>query len=252
MKSKAVLFGINYIHTPSARLRGCANDVKNMSEFLKNTAKYDVVEMYTDEQNYQSVSARHIVHSIYSLAVQSHRHKLEKAWIHFSGHGSQVYDRNRDEKDGKDECILPSDFKTVGVITDDRIRQLLDMFWEGTKVVCIFDCCHSGTIGDLTYKYEVNGAHSIQNTKRKCKANIIMLSGCRDNQTSADAYNVNNKFMFSGAMTSCMLLALKNHPNKPKVLDIVSDLRSFLKSKRFSQVPQLTSSFIVDNSIELI
>ena len=92
----------------------------------------------------------------YFLKIDKHPKSPTK--LSFSGHGSQVYDRNRDEKDGKDECILPSDFKRIGVITDDRFQQLLNMFWEGTKVVCIlvFDCCHSGTIRDLTYKYEVN------------------------------------------------------------------------------------------------
>ena len=250
MKSKAILFGINYIHTPSARLRGCANDVKNMSEYLKTSAKYDVVETYTDEDDYQSVTARNICRGIYNLAIQSHRHKLERVWIHFSGHGTSIRDTNRDEVDGKDECILPSDFKRAGVISDDRIKQLLNMFWKDTKVVCIFDCCHSGTIGDLTYKYESRKEPSIQNTKTTCKSKVIMLSGCKDNQTSADAYNVNRKHTFSGAMTSCMLLALRNHKN-PKVLDIVDDLRSFLRSKRFSQIPQLTSSFVVDDLCEL-
>ena len=249
MKSKALLFGINYINTPESRLRGCVNDVKNMSAYLTTVAKYDVVDSFTDEDDYESVTARSISRSMYNLAVQSHRHRLERVWIHFSGHGTSIRDKNGDESDKKDECILPADYKKVGVITDDNIKRFLNMFHKDTRVVCIFDCCHSGTIGDLPYKYD-HRSYSFENTQNNCKANVILISGCKDHQTSADAYNVNYKHSFSGAMTSCLLLALKNY-NSPKLFDILDDLRSFLKTKKYLQIPQLTSNFIIDDAFEL-
>jgi len=250
MKSKALLFGINYVDNPESKLRGCVNDVINMSTYLKTVAKYDSVDVFTDEDDYNSVTARGITRGIYHLAIQSHRRKLERVWIHFSGHGTSITDVDNDEVDNKDECIVPADYKRAGVITDDTIKLLLNMFHKNTKVICVFDCCHSGTIGDLQYKYEARSNPSVQNTRTECKSKVVLISGCKDSQTSADAYNVNNLHKFSGAMTSCMLLALKNHKH-PKVFDILDDLRSFLKSKRFSQIPQLTSSFIIDEEFEL-
>jgi hypothetical protein len=107
----------------------------------------------------------------------------------------------------------------------------------------VFDCCHSGTIGDLKYLYKDKKEEPEECCKNsRCKANICMISGCMDSQTSADAFNVRNKRQFSGAMTSCLLETFKT--NK-KVFDVIKNLRVLLKRKRFTQYPQLTSSFKV-------
>lgn len=240
VKSKAVLFGINYVKTPSARLRGCVNDVKNVAKYLTNDEKYDVVKVFTDEYDERQTRAHFMMRKLYQLSVESHIHKLEKVWIHFSGHGTCIRDNNGEESDGKDECIVPSDFKYCGVIRDDTIKSILKMFYKETNVTCIFDCCHSGTIGDLKYIYK-NGNPVVENTGSKCQANVCMISGCMDNQTSADAYNVNGKRQFSGAMTSCLLNALKN--NNRNIFCVLQALRKNLRRKGFRQYPQLTSSF---------
>ena len=209
VKSKAVLFGINYVRTPSARLRGCVNDVKNVAKYLKDSEQYDDVRVYSDEDDETKTRGQHIVNTLYKLSVQSHVEHLEKVWIHFSGHGTHIQDTSGDEQDGQDECIVPSDFKYSGIIRDDTIKSILKMFNKDTNITCIFDCCHSGTIGDLKYLYK-NGKPVIENTGSKCQANVCMISGCMDKQTSADAFNVQGKRQYSGAMTSCLLNALKN------------------------------------------
>ena len=246
MKSKAILFGINYVYTPSSRLRGCVNDVKNMGNYLSEKEHYDVVKVYTDEEDETKTRGNSIINKIYKLALDSHRYKLKKAWIHFSGHGCGIDDRTGDESDGKDECILPSDYQKCGVITDDLIKRVLRHFHKNTTVTCVFDCCHSGTIGDLKYVYknDTNCPEKI-NKLSKCQANICLISGCMDNQTSADAYNVQGKRQFSGAMTSCLLMVLKEEKNIHKV---VKNLRQLIKQKRFTQYPILSSSFIVPNN----
>lgn len=248
MKSKAILFGINYNRTPQARLRGCVNDVRNMATFLKEKAKYDVVKAYTDDDDFNKVTGSYIINSIYKLAIDSHRHNLDRVWIHYSGHGCAINDRDGDESDGKDECIVPADYNYRGVITDDLIKRVLRYFNKRTQVTCIFDCCHSGTIGDLKYEYRDPHVCREENTKSKCTANIMLLSGCMDHQTSADAYNVRGRREFSGAMTSCLLVAMENSSNTFEVFD---DLKKLLRAKRFTQIPRLTSSFKVSSTTSL-
>ena len=241
--SKAVLFGINYIKTPSARLKGCVNDVNNMADYLSNKEKYDVVKVYTDEKNEYKTRANAIINTMYKLAIDSHRYKLKRVWIHFSGHGCGIMDRNNGEIDGRDECIVPSDFKRSGVITDDLIKRVLRYFNKNTKVTCVFDCCHSGTICDLKYLYASNNRFPFKAHKySKCQANICMISGCMDNQTSMDAYNVQGRYQFSGAMTSCLLYVLSKDK---RIFNVMSYLRTILKQKGFSQYPQLSSSFVI-------
>jgi hypothetical protein len=245
MTSRALLFGINYNSSPDSLLRGCINDVRRTAEFLENNAGYDIVQVYTDEYDDHNVTGYSITNKLLRLAVDSCRYKYKQVWIHFSGHGCSSYDYNGDEKDRRDECIVPADYKINGIINDDLIKKIFRYFDKETKVICVFDCCHSGTIGDLHYHYK-NNKPTISNNENPCNANIVMISGCDDNQTSADAYNVMNMRQFSGAMTSCLLTILYSN-NKITILNLINELQKLLKQKNFTQIPQLTSSYKINN-----
>lgn len=238
-KSKALLFGINYLGTKSA-LRGCVNDVNNMANFLRTYAGFDDIQIYTDEHDSSQVTGDAIVEHIRKLAVESVSDGIERVWIHYSGHGGQLRDRSGDEKEDRmDECILPADFAQNGVITDDFVKKLLRMFDEDTKVTCVFDCCHSGTICDLKYAYSNYGQSTVNCLSSLCKADVCVISGCMDEQTSADAYNVRGMRAFSGAMTSCLLEVMRFDITSTKVID---ELNKKLRSKGFKQIAQLSTS----------
>jgi hypothetical protein len=83
-------------------------------------------------------------------------------------------------------------------------------------------------------------------------ANVISISGCKDNQTSADAC-INNTYQ--GAMTWSFLNALNNLQYNAKLTDLVSHMRSLLKTG-YTQVPLLAVSsndqydrYFISNSI---
>jgi hypothetical protein len=248
MVTAALLFGLNYDRTPSARLRGCINDVCNMEVLLKEYG-FDDISVYTDYSNYAQTTGKGILHELNKMAEKSHSEKLDLVWIHFSGHGCSMRDIGiRDERDGKDECLVPADFKTAGVVPDDYIKQCLRKFRPETRVVFVADCCHSGTIGDLRYRYLNNRTPVVENWQTPCAATVLLLSGCMDRQTSADAWNVNRMRKFSGAMTSCLIQVLREKGRKIGVFDLLDCLRLKLRQKRFTQVPQLTSSKELDAS----
>jgi len=245
MSSRAILFGIDYVKS-SIPLRGCSNDVKNMGEYLTDTLDYATVDIYTEQDTPEEVTGHGILNILWGLVVQSHRDGLERVWIHFSGHGTGITDRSGDEQDGQDEAICPVDYATRGVITDDMIKNMIRYFNKETSVVCVFDCCHSGTMGDLKYRMSETGdvtANDLEDTQ--CWANVTMLSGCRDDQTSADAFNVEGNRQFSGAMTTCLLSCLQyRHRLHGSITAgrILKDVRRLLHSYQFEQVPILTSS----------
>ena len=216
-----------------------------MSTFLKEDGGFDVVRTYTDENNSNKVTGQSIVNSIYKLAIDSHRYNLDKVWIHYSGHGCMINDQNGDESDNKDECIVPADYYRGGVITDDLIKRVLRYFNTKTKITCVFDCCHSGTIGDLTYVYRIPSICLMKENlhSKRCLSNVLLLSGCMDHQTSADAWNVQGKKQFSGAMTSCLLISMKE---SSKVFEVFEKLKKLLQQKSFTQIPLLTSSYKID------
>jgi hypothetical protein len=71
---------------------------------------------------------------------------------------------------------------------------------------------------------------------------IVMISGCKDNQTSADAY-INKTAQ--GAMTWSFLETINKNPSL-SWLDIVKNMRTLLKSNGYVQIPQLSSNKDLD------
>ena len=251
---KAVLFGCNYASDPRAKLRGCINDVNNMGSFLKSH-NYDV-RIFTDDTNAGiDTSANGIIGHLNTLASESWRNSLTHVWIHFSGHGCQRRDWSGDEKDGKDECIVPSDYKRSGLITDDTLKKVLVSFNPSTRLFLVFDCCHSGTICDLKYSYKVGDVNTETFEHfNQLRSPAVLISGCMDTQTSADAYNVSHRHQFTGAMTSCLLQVLTSSTDltEYRLFDLLNDLQNILKGKGFSQKPQLSSSIPIENITKLL
>jgi hypothetical protein len=104
----------------------------------------------------------------------------------------------------------------------------------------LLDCCHSGTILDLRYQYfdSENYDNFTENTKEtETIGNVIMISGCMDNQTSADAY-INSTYQ--GAMTWAFLDTLNKKPNLTWK-ELITTMRSSLKTSKYEQIPQLSS-----------
>ena len=256
-KRVAMLFGINYIKTPSARLNGCINDTNNVATLLRTPKfAFNEVTVYDDEKTPDQVSMLGMVRNLQTLALRSWAENLALVWIHYSGHGTSVLDRNSDERDGKDEAWCPADFLAAGVLKDDQISLLLSRFNPATKVVIISDCCHSGTAADLSYFWVSRTVKLDEKTKYPCRAPIVMLSGCDDRDTSADAYmpDASGIVRAQGAMTNCLIRAINEAPERAlaDVFYLLERTRALLVQGRFQQVPQLTSSYDLRKDAKLL
>lgn len=254
MNTKALLIGINYVHSTKGRLRGCVQDARNVRSFLIENMKIseENIKMYSDEDDKtrKFTTAQGILTALYDMVTSSWIDDLDMIWIHYSGHGSHVFDSSGDERDKRDECIVPSDYETSGVIIDDTIHAVFSKFNPKTRIFCVFDCCHSGTIADLMYRYLPNSPTPLVERKEPISSKIISISGCLDEQVSMDAYNVTGDNTFSGALTSCMLevfqkTGLEEMRNDP--LKFIQCVRASLQQKRFHQYPQICSSFELKN-----
>lgn len=255
MKGKAVLFGLNYFHIPNATLNGCINDVKQMSQQIHTLFDSQLpVETYTDDVNKKSTSYDGIVHILYDLAIQSYSNNLDFVWIHFSGHGSQKKDTSGDELDYMDEGICPSDFNIKGIIIDDILNNVISRFNPKTKVLFVSDCCHSGSILDLRYSWDTDARIcKIDNKNCKILSNVILISGCMDNQTSADAYNLLNDKKHIGALTASFIKVLEKRPQQLyDVFSFVSSVRTELRRGGFSQYPCISSTIDIRKEPSMI
>merc|ERR1712063_81194 len=70
-------------------------------------------------------------------------------------------------------------------------------------------------------------------------ANVIMLSGCMDHQTSADAH-IDGQH--TGAMTYALKTALENTAGNCSYKELVASMYEVLNQGNYTQVPQLSTA----------
>lgn len=227
----ALVIGINYIGT-TVELKGCINDANNVVTYLTTKCGYlpTNIKVLTDNGPLKPNSLNIDV-EITRLVNRAIYNGATELFLSYSGHGTYVRDLNGDEKDGRDECIVPLDYKRKGFIKDDRLNQILLKMPIRCKMYCLFDSCFSGTVLDLTSPPGVNG-------------NIVMISGCMDHQTSSESL-INGSW--SGAMTTCFLDLVAANANANANVNnvnfssrLVQQMKEQLKSRGHSQTPLLS------------
>lgn len=230
-KRKALFIGINYYGTPY-QLSGCITDIESLND--KFGSSYDV-NIITDRTNKKPT--RSVILSEFAALLDS-ANSGDTVLFTFSGHGSYTIDLNREEIDGKDEMIVSSDLQ--GVIDDDFKTIIRQKLKTGATLIALFDSCHSGTILDLNYSYPsyTVGVSSSLDTI-DTDGTVILISGCLDNQKSAEANIVEGKM--SGAMTWSLLETLKQYPTGLTWNTLLTNMRKLLNSAGFIQIPQLSS-----------
>jgi len=141
MEKRALLIGINKYANSENNLHGCLNDVVDM--YLLLTEYYgfpkDNITVITDERSTQ----KNILEEMKMLVGQSKTSDL--AVLYYSGHGTQVRDRNGDEEDDLDECLVSYDHDWDDPLTDDKIAAIFKNIDPGARMYAMFDCCYGGS-----------------------------------------------------------------------------------------------------------
>ena len=235
---KALLIGINYTGTKN-ELFGCINDVNAVKERITSQG-FTSVNTITDLTT-KKPTRNNILTEFKNLLLNSQAGDL--LFFMYSGHGYYTLDRNGDEQDGYDELIVTSDLQGI---TDDEFKTLIQQnLKKDVTLFAMFDCCFSGSILDLRYQYlnSMNYDNYTENNKdNNTNGNVFMISGCTDEQTSADTV-INNKAC--GAMSWSLLESLKQQ-KKISWRELVKSMRDLLKTSNFDQIPQFTSGTFVD------
>jgi len=258
-KKRALLVGINkYAPALNADLRGCVNDVENMHTVLINKFGFnpDDIRVLTDFRATKDAIIDRLDWLVDDIS------EGDELVFHYSGHGSQTRDRNGDElEDGLDEILCPTDLDWNNPLTDDYLYKIFKIVPHGVFLTMFCDACHSGSmtrgiVGNPTAKdvdcspryleppFDIK-ARAV-NRKLKVRTigakqdksnpqNHILISGCRDDQTSADAF-IDGKYQgaFTWALTS-VIAEDSNITFKEAHARAVNKLNA-----GFTQVPQLS------------
>lgn len=241
---KALLVGSNYPGTQYP-LQGCLNDVNFMRDKLKTLA-YNQITLLADGAQTKPTRGN-VINNI--LLLLSSSNPGETLFFGYSGHGSSISDLNGDDLDGKDEVVVCCD---MNYIVDDEFKQIIDQNLKpNTRLFCVMDACHSASLLDLKYQWlDSNNLDklTVNNKQQETKGQVILISGCMDSQTSADAY-INKTFR--GAMLWAFLQVINANPNI-SYKDLLVKMRKVLKANKFSQIPQLSSGQNLDINSKLI
>jgi len=249
---------------PSSPLNGCVNDVARWNQVFRAYGFHpDNIRAVVDDRatteniRFRMAWAREGVEPGDTVVFQ------------FSGHGSQVRDRNNDElADKMDEIICPVDLDWgKKMITDDEISAWARSFPVGVKLIIILDCCHSGTGTRNPHKLKKKDPRrrylpppldiALRSHRRELKEfphgfvkrkwwvngnihyvnemNHLLISGCRSNQYSYDAWFGGTA---NGAFTHYLTeLLLKQKETKIKRLH--KKLLRRIRRGGYNQKPQL-------------
>ncbi|GIC87314.1 caspase family protein [Aspergillus udagawae] len=284
-RRRALLIGINYIGQPN-QLRGCINDVTNMSTFLHERYGYrreDMVILTDDQKHPLSIPTKaNILRAMHWLVKDAQPN--DSLFLHFSGHGGRTPDLDGDEEDGYDDVIYPVDYRVAGHIVDDDMHSIMVRpLRPGVRLTVIFDSCHSGTALDLPYVYSTQGILKEPNLAKEAAqdlfsaissygkgdlggvamtaigflkkaakgdsarqrtvmtktspADVVMFSGSKDTQTSADTFQDGEA---RGALSWAFIKSLRQWPNQ-SYLQLLNSIRAQLDGK-YTQKPQLSCS----------
>ncbi|WP_449258505.1 caspase family protein [Chlorobium limicola] len=262
MAKKALCVGINrFRHYPSAALQGCVNDAKEMKSLLTGHfgfSRNSVATLTDSKATKAKIMAR--LQAMVDGAVAG---KYDYLVFSFSSHGTQVPDTGGDEPDMADEAFCPYDLAQDGgkwhpdhIITDDELNALFSSVPEHVTLEVFLDTCHSGTgiraidlLIDRKPRYlpppSLEAFLQIEPLKPRSLANLqlkkatlrhVLWAGCRDDQTSADAFIEDG---WHGAFTYYLCRIIRSSANRLTRQQLLGNIRESLKSARYTQIPQL-------------
>jgi hypothetical protein len=248
MARKALLVGINRYPDPANELRGCVNDVLLMRETLERHYGFADPARVRSLVDHRATTAAILEGLAWLVDGAASGDSLV---FHYSGHGSQVPDRNGDERDGLDEILCPYDLDWAHPLTDDDLAAVVDPIPKGALLTVILDCCHSGTGlrepshngSGVRHRFLPHLAEPVAFPRpvrrfgaSVAKTSAVLLAACRDDQTSADAF-IDGKYR--GAHTWHLCQTIRKATRNPTCRELVAATAPALSRSGFDQVPQL-------------
>jgi hypothetical protein len=249
MTKKALCVGINdYPFGEANDLRGCVNDANDWSNLLRNHFDFTDVKQLLDSD---ATKANMLAGIKDLLAAASDGDVLV---FTNASHGTYLADKDGDEPKF-DEAICPHDTDS-NLLVDDELRELFLNIPKGVRLTVISDSCHSGSVtrvavNEFRRNRQLNPAllgnpaltPDEMRIARKATEKFpesgmkeILLSGCKSNQTSADAYIAND---YHGAMSYYAIKAITDAGYKLTYAELHDALLPLLEDENYDQVPQL-------------
>lgn len=259
MSSKALIVGVNQYKLPGADLQGCVNDATNVRDILLKYYGFGVrdIRVLVDGRATKKAIMDRLDWLVKGAGAG------DRLLFHFSGHGSQIRDRDGDElKDQLDEILCPHDMDWDGTyIVDDDLKAVFSKLPAGVRLEVLLDSCHSGTgtretaaLAFLAPEHAIRQRFLAPPVDILCRQadeedlkirkiarsdnpqGHVLFAGCKDNQTSADAFIGG---AYNGAFTYYFCRHIRDAQGVITRAELLKRLRASLKHEGYGQIPQL-------------
>jgi metacaspase-1 len=274
MTKRALLVGINSY--PDSPLSGCLNDLSLTYKILRDIYGFTEFAVLDDKK----ATKKNWITTLTNLGKRSKPGDwLVHAYSGHGSQVACTHETQSFETDNYDEILCPIDMDWNSPFRDDDINKIVMSINPAVNLLFLMDCCYSGTL--LKNAAPTKNDHPIKNrylppplhlilesgemeldeelnlkTSRKrndklmlkpfmrdvtTQGNAILISGCSDKQTSADAWmpTSNGKGRYHGAMTFYLAQTLREANWKISYAKLVEIMNQKLKRDGFDQEPQL-------------
>lgn len=259
----ALLVGIN--RYPTAPLRGCVNDVRNMANLLMTKFGFqpsDIFYLLDGAATTQAILAK-------LNEVVAKLSPGDTFIFDYSGHGAVTPTGRPDKPNGVSECICPVDFdwSRQHMIIDEQFVEIFSKIPQGCVFTWVSDSCHSGTLDrematpepwyKRLWKYFfppccgsrafpvphwmqdlIDDARGRGHAPRGMVNGILdvgFVAGCRSDQTSADTQDPSGTPC--GALTYYLVRKIQQSQPMP-LRDLVAQVSLDLANDGYDQRPQ--------------
>lgn len=268
---RALLVGINAYK--SSPLNGCVNDVKLMYQVLDEVYKFEQIEILTDGR---ATKARIIKWLKWLVRDVEPGDQIYFHYSGHGSQVVVDDRSLNSEADGVDEIICNYDLDWDDPIRDHHLGSMLKLVPEGVKVTITLDCCHSGTglrnpaacehptrnrflpppisntVKEKDFRFDLESLKRVRKTQPRNggkherqhpflidtveQGDAVLISGCQENQTSADAWIQGR---YQGALTYYLAHTLMNNDWNISHRKLVDRINQELDSAEYTQNPQL-------------
>lgn len=267
------LFQVGINAYPDSPLRGCVNDVLLMNKVLKSKFGFTDIKIRTDREakkKYIIEGLRWLVNDVPPNSVLVFQYSGHGSQSRVTDQTASS------ETDGFDEILIPFDHDWDWPLRDNELGDVFKKIKPSVRVLFIADCCFSGTLLRLENPKNLGirnrylqpppsrmlwNSHDIldddlnyltSRTEENCvverslrkpfivtsntQGNVVLISGCSDRQTSADAFFGGR---YHGALTYYLAQTLVESNWSIAYQDLVTIINEKLDNEKFEQDPQL-------------
>ena len=266
----ALLVGINDYSGDVLPLAGCVNDVMLQKQLLIHRFGFnpkDIVTL-TDEQ-----ATRQGILSTFEEHLIKQAKPGDNVVFHFSGHGGQVLDPDKDNPDGKNSTLIPIDFQSnsSGGEVEDIMGHTLFLLMYALKtdnVTMVLDSCHSGGAKRGNFVVRSRGSSkklqvspkeieyqrqwlkrlnlSPQEFIRLRRQNIakgVVIASAKREQLAVDAsFDDFSAGAFSYLFTQYLWQQPQNQSAKRIIVDVSRSTNIYSDRKGYEQIPEIETN----------